>query len=352
MFGLLGDFEIGMQKSKYLEAPESKKTIEKEPKLAIKMSKMENMIAALTEKIEANSFSSQSQDLTPARQPKMVMDTPLLAQGDGLRYRRSSYLPPKNQNQAAKQYYDPVEEPDVIEHQACDLSFRSINGRSARNRFSDIDFYYPKDQIAHKHWTDSQIRPMVKQVGNTHCALASLAYVCQPYEKFAGFKLDENYFKKLINREIPSGMNLNELYKFSKNQALSFLSDLDPSKLENTNLMKSHNEKVEIEIFRPMNYESMKNKIQNSFARGQHVIANFYMTKIYHPKMDQKPNCRDQRLDYGHFSPIVAFSDDQCLIGDVWHSVPDFTWVSYQKLFSAVDTIDEDSGEKRGLLVF
>ena len=81
--------------------------------------------------------------------------------------------------------------------------------------------------------------------------------------------------------------------------------------------------------------------LESKKCNNKHVIANFYMKTVY-----------PDEGDYGHFSPIVSANDDECCIGDVWPPVPDYTWLTYEKLYTAVNTIDSDSGRPRGLIVF
>lgn len=42
---------------------------------------------------------------------------------------------------------------------------------------------------------------------------------------------------------------------------------------------------------------------------------------------------------FGHFSPVVDANDVECCIEDVWPGVPDRTWLTYEKLFAAVNTL-------------
>merc|ERR1712048_1430195 len=80
---------------------------------------------------------------------------------------------------------------------------------------------------------------------------------------------------------------------------------------------------------------------KNTENVGSQIIANFHMKTIY-----------GDQGDYGHFSPIVKETQDKCCIGDTWPDVPEYTWVSYEKLLEAVETVDKDSGEKRGFICF
>lgn len=60
----------------------------------------------------------------------------------------------------------------------------------------------------------------------------------------------------------------------------------------------------------------------------------------------------DRVIELGHFSPLAAYNEntDRFLILDTW-MVGDDVWVTTKELFERMNTIDADSGLKRGFLI-
>jgi hypothetical protein len=84
-------------------------------------------------------------------------------------------------------------------------------------------------------------------------------------------------------------------------------------------------------------------------------------TKSKRQTRQQPPSCMlvnyhmytlGQDYHCGHISPIAAYhaESDSLLLLDVWPSSPEF-WVSVEDLWKAMDTIDNDSGRKRGYVI-
>ena len=177
--------------------------------------------------------------------------------------------------------------------------------------------FFTKDQITNLSFK-SQISPVKKQIGPCNCALASLSHF---------LNLEEMQLEKILGRDLkPKGMTLDDLVNFMKN-------DVNLKKL-----LKN------VRIYRPENSKELRLKIYESFQfqKENKIILNFHMPIIY----------PDIKGDFGHFSPIIAYSNDQACIGDVWPKCPDFTWASYEDLVESMEGVDSDSGERRGMVLF
>jgi len=163
---------------------------------------------------------------------------------------------------------------------------------------------------------------VTKQIGPTHCGLASIAN-CTSYT-------ENELHGKLNFKPLPNGLTIDELKEFM--ESLETVESL--RKLTTEELKTPEELKKLVSTIILTNYQT------NALERW-HIIANFHMKTVY-----------PEESEYGHFSPVVSADDTACCIEDVWPAVPDRTWLTYENLFAAVNTVDPDSERLRGLLVF
>ena len=153
---------------------------------------------------------------------------------------------------------------------------------------------------------ESQLPLVTKQIGATHCGLASLAHFIE---------LTEDQIHDEIGKvDLPKGLTLEQLSKI--------MDDL----------------RVKHKILKFTNVNELKNEFEINWSSNKY-IANFYIPDVY-----------PGEGDFGHFSPLVAFQNDRVCIGDTWPNFPNHTWTDLSTILSAMRSIDKESGEERGLV--
>ena len=170
--------------------------------------------------------------------------------------------------------------------------------------------------------TSLNLPKIIKGVGKNTCGYASLGNF---------LPIGETKIHEIMGNEpLPKGLDIFELKVIMDTKLGHFVKN--------------------VEIFQPEDSHEMKQRILHKTKQDSKIIANFQVRKIYSdPKYSDFPeviaNC-------GHFSPIVHADQTRVCIGDVWRKVPDYCWKNYDIIFEAINTIDNDSGRKRGLLIF
>ena len=81
--------------------------------------------------------------------------------------------------------------------------------------------------------------------------------------------------------------------------------------------------------------------ISSSLINNSMIILNYHMGTLGYRDLG------------GHFSPVGAYScaDDMLLVLDTWPETPP-AWVKTEDIFDAMATVDNDSKQNRGFLVF
>lgn len=168
---------------------------------------------------------------------------------------------------------------------------------------------------------------VTKQIGLTHCGLASIAN-CTSYT--------ENELHGELNfKELPNGLTIYELKEF-----MDTLEKTESPRIITVEEVKNADRLKNLISTLILKTNNSQNILENGIK--WHIIANYHMKSVY-PEMSD---------EFGHFSPVVDANDVECCIEDVWPGVPDRTWLTYEKLFAAVNTLDSDSERLRGLVVF
>lgn len=94
-----------------------------------------------------------------------------------------------------------------------------------------------------------------------------------------------------------------------------------------------------VEVLRDLSLAAFRKKLAAANDPAFRMIVNFHRGPLF-------------GRGHGHFSPVLAYLDDQdlVLVGDVNADYKPFL-VSAERLWRATDTIDDETGQERGLII-
>ena len=175
------------------------------------------------------------------------------------------------------------------------------------------------------------------QVNTTTCALASAAMVLNTLDLEAPLVTEfypARFFTQMniMNAEAQQVVSYRTIQR--KGMTLSALEQLLIHGWSVT-VERYTADKLDLEDFRALMLQAL-----NSDSRR--VIANYEISTL---------GLSEKKI--GHFSPVAAYErqSDRFLVLDVARYLINPFWVTSESLFEAMQTIDSESGDNRGLLV-